>query len=361
MRFDLCARRARHAAVLLTLAGVLACSEPSAAPAPPAAEPQPVRTAAVRREAVAAPVRATGVITGKEEARLSFKIPGLVERVLVDEGDVVASGALLATLAPEEASSRVVQARMAYEKAQRDLARAEQLFAEGVAPLAQVQDARTQVDVTQAAVTMARFDAQHAAIRAPADGVILARLAEPNEMVAAGAPIVAFKAAGEGWIVRVGVADRDVVRLTLGDTAKVETNAHPGRPLAGTVTQIAAAASPATGTFDVELGLTPGELPLFSGLHARVEIEPGVRETLVLVPIEALVEGDGDAASVFTLDAERTHAVRSAVRIAFLSGTWAALRSGGDALSEVVTEGAGWLQHGAPVRVLAPPDVADAP
>ena len=350
--------RSAKCAALFALA--LGCGDGSVTAPPVAEEAQPVRTAEVRREPVAAPVRATGVITGKEEARLSFKIPGLVERVLVDEGDAVASGALLATLAPEEASSRVTQARMAHEKAQRDLARAEQLYQQDVASLAQVQDARTQVDVTQAAVTMARFDAEHAAIRAPADGVILGRLAEPNEMVQAGAPVLAFKAAGEGWIVRVGVADRDVVRLRLGDPARVETNAHPGQPLGGRVAQIAAAASPTTGTFDIEVALAASALPLFSGLHARVELEPGLRETLTLVPIEALIEGDGDAASVFTLDAARTRAQRVPVRIAFLTGAWAALRSGGDELREVVTEGAGWLHDGAAVRVV-PPDMAEAP
>jgi RND family efflux transporter MFP subunit len=359
MRRDPGSRFAKRAGAIAFAAGLLACGSGAEAPPPAAETAQPVRTVPVRREAVAAPVRATGVIAGKEEARLSFKIPGLIERVLVDEGDRVAGGALLATLAPDEASSRVVQARMAHEKAQRDLARAEQLHAQGVAPLAQVQDARTQLDVTRAAVTMARFDAEHAAIRAPADGVILSRLAEPNEMIQAGAPVLAFKAAGEGWIVRVGVADRDVVRLRLGDTARVETNAHPGRPLAGEVAQIAAAASPATGTFDVEVALAPSELPLFSGLHARVEIAPGERETLALVPVEALVEGDGDAASVFTLDPTKTRAQRVPVRVAFLAGEWAALRSGGDALTEVVTEGAGWLRDGALVRPAA--EMAEAP
>lgn len=336
------------------VAFALGCGAESA-PTPHAeTPPQPVRIAAVQREAVAAPVRATGVIAGKEEARLSFKIPGLVERILVDEGDRVAAGALLATLAPDEASSRVTQARMAHEKAKRDLARAEQLYAQDVASLAQVQDARTQVDVAQAALAMMRFDAEHAAIRAPAEGVILARLAEPNEMVQAGAPVLAFKTAGEGWVLRAGVADRDIVRLRLGDAARAWTNAHEGHAFAGRVTQIAAAAAPATGTFDVEVALEPSERALFSGLHARVEIEPGARELLALVPIEALVEGDGDSASVFTLDASRSRALRVPVRVAFLMGERVALRSGADELREVVTEGSGWLRDGAPVEVLAP-------
>jgi RND family efflux transporter MFP subunit len=351
------ARRVLRRGALLIALLALACSE-----SPPTASeqaPQPVRTASVRRATGAAPVRATGTIGGKEEARLSFKIPGYVERLLVDEGAVVVSAQLLATLKQEEASSRVTQARMAHEKARRDVARAEELHAAGVAPLRLVQDAQTQEEVARAGLAMARFDAQHAEIRAPSDGVILARLAEQNEMVAAGTPVLAFKAAAEGWIARVGVADRDVVRLQLGDTATVWTNAYPEHPLAGRVAQIAAAAAPATGTFDVEIAIAPDDVALFSGISARVEIAPRSAEPLAFVPLAALAAGDGDRAVVFTLDGDGARALRREVRVAFLAGDEAALRGGADGLERVITDGVAWLRDGSPVRVVAP-ELAEA-
>jgi RND family efflux transporter MFP subunit len=272
--------------------------------------------------------------------------------MLVDEGAAVTSGQLLATLKPEEASSRVTQARMGHEKAQRDVARAEELHAAGVASLQLVQDARTAEEVARAGLRMARFDAQHAEIRAPADGVILARLMEENEMVSPGVPVLAFKSAAQGWIVRASVADRDVVRLRLGDAARVETNAYPGAPLAGSVTQIAAAASPATGTFDVEVAVLPGDTALFSGMAARVEIAPSGGEPVTLIPLAALALGDGDAGVVFALDAAGQHARRLEVRVAFLSGDDAALRAGLDGVDQVVTDGVAYLRDGTPVRVI---------
>ncbi len=341
-------------AVLLAAAFGFGCWEDPAPTAPNATSVQPVRVAPVRRVSAAAPVRATGTIAGKQEARLAFKIPGFVDRMLVDEGAAVTTGQLLATLKPEEAASRVTQARMAHEKALRDVARAEELHAAGVASLQLVQDARTQEEVARAGLTLARFDAQHAEIRAPADGVILARLAEENEMVSPGAPVLAFKAAAEGWIVRVGVADRDIVRLRLGDAATIETNAYPERPLAGSVSQIAAAASPATGTFDVEIALAPGELALFSGISARVEIAPSDAEPLAFVPLAALALGDGDTGVVYTLDRDGQRARRLEVRVAFLSGDDAALRAGLDGVESVITDGVAWLREGTPVRVVEP-------
>jgi RND family efflux transporter MFP subunit len=342
--------RAAVAPWLLLCLALAACRE---APAP-AAEPevQAVRVAPVRRAVAGAPVRSTGKLAGKEEARLSFKIPGFVDRILVDESASVAAGQLLATLKPEEASSRVSQARSAHEKALRDVARAEELYAAGVAPLQGVQDARTAEEAARAGLRMARFDAQHAEIRAPEAGVILARLVEENEMVAAGTPVLAYKSAAQGWIVRVGVADRDVVRLRLGDAATIETNAYPGAPLAGSVTQIAAAASPATGTFDVEVALAPTDRALFSGMSAGVEITPSGGERVALVPLAALALGDGDAGVVYTLDAGGAIARRVEVRVAFLTGDEAALGAGAEGLSAVVTDGVAYLRDGTPVRVI---------
>jgi RND family efflux transporter MFP subunit len=248
---------------------------------------------------------------------------------------------------------------MAHEKALRDVARAEELHAAGVATLQLVQDARTAEEVARATLRMASFDARHAEIRAPDDGVILARLAEENEMVNAGVPVLAFKSAAQGWIVRASVADRDVVRLAIGDAAQIETNAYPGAPLAGVVSQIAAAASPATGTFDVEISVTPDGRALFSGMTARVQIAPSSGEPVALVPLAALALGDGDAGVVFALDAERQRARRLDVRVAFLAGDEAALAAGVDGVAEVVTDGVAYLRDGTPVRVVAD-DVAAA-
>lgn len=357
MRSGRGSRRARFL-ILLLLSG---CRE-GVAPAPDTATPPglPVRIAPVRREQAAPPVRATGLVAGKSEVRLSFKVAGVVDRVLVDEGARARKGEILATLRQDDAASQALQASRSAEKAERDLDRAQRLHAEGVGSLERLQDAKTALDVARAALTMARFNQEHASILAPDDGVVLARLAEPSEMVQAGTPVLQFKSADPGWIVRVGLADRDVVRVRLGDRAAVRTSAVPDRELVGTVSQIAAAASPATGTFDVEIALPDPTAPLLSGMHARVEIEPSVRETVYFVPIDAFLEGDGDAGAVYVIDETSTAVRRVPVRVAFLRGGEIALREGVDDVARVVTDGAAYLRDGARVRVLAP-EVAEVP
>lgn len=343
---------------LLLIAGLAAlsgCRPP--APTAVADDAVPVRTAPVRRAEAAEPVRASGLLVGKEETELAFKMLGVIDRIDVDEGARVVTGQRLATLKPDEASARATQARRAVEKAERDLARARTLHDEGVGTLQRLQDSQTALDVARADLTMARFEETHAAIVAPSDGVILGREAEPNETVQPGQPILRFKSAGEGWVVRVGLADRDAVRVALGDPAQVRAAAWPEHALPGRVAQIAAAASPATGTFDVEIAVEPGDLRLLSGMHARVEIAPGAREPVVWIPIEAFLEGDGDRGAVYALDGDVAR--RIPVRLAFLRGDEAALRAGLE-VDAVVTDGAAWLRDGARVRTL-PADVASLP
>jgi RND family efflux transporter MFP subunit len=207
---------------------------------------------------------------------------------------------------------------------------------------------------------MARFDRTHASIEAPADGVVLARLAEPNETVSPGTPILQFKSGDRGFVVRVGLADRDVVRVRLGDRAMLRSNAWTDRRLNASVSEIAAAASPATGTFDVELTLDPTDAPLLSGMHVRVAIDPAQRETVWRIPIDAFIEGDGDHGVVYRFDRASGVARRTPVTVAFLDGASVALRAGLDDDAEVVTDGAAWLRDGAAVRVLTP-ELADAP
>jgi len=349
----LCIRNGAPVAALLALS-TYACGPRTVASVTASDDGQvrAVRVAPVVRTEAAEPIRSAGLLLGKEESRLSFKVGGVVREVLVDEGARVAAGTLLATIRPDEVAGRVTQAHRVFEKAQRDLDRLERLHGMGIVATENLEDGRTQRDVARAALDVAQFDAQYASIRAPADGVVLERLAEPAELVAPGTPVLRFKAANEGWVVRMGLPDRDVVRVQLGDAATIASKAYPERRFVGRVTQIAGAASPATGTFDVEVAVEPDGATLYSGMYVAVDVEPSRREPVAIVPIDAFLEGNGDRGMVLALAADGKTARRVPVQVAFLDGDRVALRAGVDGVDQVVTDGAAWLRDGAAVRVL---------
>jgi RND family efflux transporter MFP subunit len=325
-----------------------ACGRSSATPRT-AEPPVAVRVAAVTVEKMALPVTATGTLGLKEEVPLSFKVGGVVARILVDEGQGVRAGEALAALDLGEIDPGVARARSAADKAERDLARARRLYADSVATLEQVQDAETARDVAQAELQSVAFNRRHAVIVAPASGVILRRRAEPGELVRAGDPILILGSHARGQVVRVGLADRDAVRVRRGDEARVRFDALPGQSWAGRVTEVAAAADPATGTYQIEVSV-PGTIALASGLVGTVEIRPAAGSPVALVPVESVLEADGTRGTVFTLGADG-RAERRQVTLAFLAGDRIAVAAGLEGVRRVVTDGAAYLDDGDRVEV----------
>ncbi len=340
------------AALALALAGIAACSRShdDAAAANPL---RPVRVAPVTLAALGDGVHAVGLLTPKDEARLSFKVGGVLESVRVEEGAQVRAGQLLAVLRQAEIEASVEQARQSADKTARDLARAQALYADGVATLEQVQDLSTAARIAAAAQRSAEFNASYARIVAPADGVVLRKLAEAHELVQAGQPVLVLGGAGRGWIVRLGLADRDAVRVRPGDAARVSFDAWPGRAFAGRISNVASSADPATGTFAIEVRVEPGDARFVQGLVAKVTLSPQNQQIVNILPVQALVEANGNEASVFVLDPARKVVRRVTIRIGRMNDGEVEVLEGLAAGAEVVVDGAAFLENGEAVRIAA--------
>lgn len=333
----------------LALFGLSGCTQPPAR----AAESQPERMIPVTLTHVAKgplrrTVRVAGVLKEKRELDLSFKVPGVVSRVLVEEGARVRAGQVLALLDPTEVEAGREQAQEAYLKAERDLARAQQLHESKGIPKSSLDDAQSALVMARAAVTTASFNLKHAQLIAPDTGVIDTRMVEVGEVVAPGVPVLRFKS-GLGSVVRVGLIDRDLLAVKPGQLADVALDARPGAPFQARVTRIASSITPGLGTFEVEL--TPIDrqvsLSLPSGLSVKVSFAH--EEEALSLPLTAIVDGDGEQAFVYVVQDAR--AKRVPIELDGIEGERVALRSKLAAELSVVALGAAELQDGARVRV----------
>lgn len=309
------------------------------------------------------PVLANGILTNKEELRLSFKVPGIVRRIDVQVGETVTAGQRLADLEPAEVDAQVDEARQLADKATRDLARSERLRADDVISEEELEALRTQAAVAAAVLRTAEFNRSFARIVAPGGGLVLRKLVEEREFVQAGQPVLVVGPEASGFVVRASLSDRDVVRLRRGDPAAITLDAFPGRTLTGRISLMPAAAEPATGLFEIEVEIDnePGNGPnLVSGLVTRLRLDPAGAGTPALphAPIAALIEADGDRAAVFVL--EQGIARLRPVRVAFIAPETVAIREGLTAGETVITDGALYLEDGQDVLVAAGPD-NDAP
>jgi RND family efflux transporter MFP subunit len=316
----------------------------------------PVRVAVATAGPAAPSIRTNGVLANRDEIRLAFKVGGVIKRLAVSEGELVHRGQKLAEIEQTEVNAQVEQARQARDKANRDVARGERLYADKVISLEQLQDLRTQAAMAEAALGAAQFNWSYAAIVAPRDGTVLRRLAEEREVVAAGAPVLVLGAQDRGFVVRTGLADREIVQVSIGDAVHVRLDALPEAKLDGKVTEIASAADRASGMFGVEVAIADREhLPLKSGLVAKLTLVPSSASSgsRVYVPIGSIVEGNGRNARLFVLDKDRARSRQ--IEVAFIEGGIVALAGGVDAGEQVITDGALYLEDGERVAIFKSP------
>ncbi len=322
-------------------------------------------------------VKASGQLALAEEARLSFKTGGVIRKIHVREGQQVRAGQLLAEIETDEISARAQQAelgkaqgaisvenaRLALQLAERDYRNAKGLYTDSVATLEQLENAEVQLDNARNQLKLAEraqsiqaqqeevanYNLRHAKILAPADGTILKKMAEPNEVTNPGTPVLLFGSHSKAFVLRVSVTDKDVVHLNLGDPATVVFDAYPGRTFSGSIREIAGMADPYTGTFEVEVEVKPEAVALRSGFIGRVSIQSSEATPLISIPTDALKVADGQAGIVFT--AVGNQAQQQKVDIYKLQGDQLLLRSGVNAGDQVITSGLGFLQDGTPIII----------
>ena len=335
-------------ALVMFTALLVGCSESAA---PLADKPTPVRIQQSSNGPAVPPIDTNGIVLTKHEMRLSFKMSGVVRRIHVQEGDVVKKGQRLAEIELTEVGAQVEQARQMAEKASRDLKRGENLYADQVISLEQLQDLRTQAAMAGAQYQSAQFNLGYSVISAPRDGRVLRKLAEEREMVAAGTPVLVFGESDRGYVVRAALADREIVNVKIGDKGEIRMDAFPGQSMSGTIVEIASAADERSGMFPIEVHFDSPPPRLVSGLVARLRLAPATdAPPLIYVPMAALVEGDGDRASVFVIDGGK--AQRREVRVAFITADSIALESGLASGEAVVTDGALFLENGESVEIV---------
>jgi multidrug efflux system membrane fusion protein len=319
--------------------------------APVLDRPTPVRVQHASNGPAVPPIDTNGIVVTKHEMRLSFKMGGVVRRIHVQEGDAVKQGQRLAEIELTEVNAQVEQAEQLAEKAARDLRRGENLYADQVISLEQLQDLRTQAAMATAQFKSAQFNQGYSVISAPRDGVVLRKLVEEREVVPAGTPVLVFGESDRGFVVRAALADREIVNVKLGDKGEIRMDAFPGQAMAGTIVEIASAAEERSGMFPIEVHFDIPPPRLVSGLVARLRLAPTTAAPpLTYVPMAALVEGDGDRASVFVIADGK--AQRRDVRVAFITADSIALESGLATGEAVVTDGALFLENGEAVEIL---------
>jgi RND family efflux transporter MFP subunit len=300
-----------------------------------------------------------GVIRGDTETSLSFKVNGQIARIGPDggsedwkQGEFVAAGAVLAQIDTANFVNAAAAARARTDLARANFARNSELYAAANLAKSEYDATRAQKEMAEADLAQAEQYLCDTTLRAPYEGVVLARLARAGEFAAAGRPVLVL---GDFRRVslEVGVPDSVLGRIKVGEDCAVLVSAFEGGTFTGNISEIGIAADPASRLFRVVLKIDNAAGHLKSGMTASVHL--GGRESRavsgVLLPLSALVAADksGAHSAVFVAgDDGRAHLRQ--IQTSEIVGSAILVTDGLKAGEKVVTLGTGLLTDNAPIN-----------
>jgi RND family efflux transporter MFP subunit len=355
-------------------------------------EERPVVQTAVARAAAEVPadtsvLDASGYVTARRDATVSAKITGKVTEVLIEEGMRVEEGAVLARLDDTEARAALLHAqaqlttarsdlevlRADLAQAERDYARQASLTREQVGSRqeleragalrdtlrARLTNAETRINVAEKAVEVAEVQLDDTVIRAPFSGIVVAKAAQPGEMIS---PISAgggFTRTGIGTIVdmdslefEIDVNESFIGRVSAGQPVRATLNAYPDWKIPGRVIAVIPTADRSKATIKVRVAIESKDPRIVPDMGVRVSfLRSGAPSTTgVWVPNDAIV-AQGDARIVYVLDGDRVS--RRTVTAGEVAQAESQVTSGIAAGETVVVSPPATLEDGARVRTAA--------
>ena len=274
-------------------------------------------TVSAERGTLPGVVTASGELEAVRRVNVSPKRQGVLNALLVDEGDVVRKGQVLARMDTGDLRDRLDelkalerQAQADFDARRADFRRREILFQRGAISAADLDDFRARYLTSQAALVAAQERIQQRSvesddllIRAPFDGVITQRFAEPGAFVTptttasatAGATSSSIVELSQGLEVAAKVPESDIGRIRVGQSASVRVDAYPDQRFEARVREIAprAVKTDNVTSFEVELDLIGPAPDLRIGMTVDVDFQTGRTNASTLVPTVAIVTEEG--------------------------------------------------------------------
>lgn len=217
-------------------------------------------------------LRYVGSMQEDTKTSVSFSVGGTVKSVLVQEGQQVQAGQVVATLDDRNLQQQVEMASATLGRARDGYERTKMMYDSAAVPEIKLVEVRTALEQAQAAYEIARKNLADARAVAPASGTVGKRLVEPGENVAPSQPVATILGLHTVQAV-VSVPEQEMGRISLGQTASVTIPMLGSQPLAGKVAEKGVEGNPATHTYPVKISLTNPSGQIRPGMLANVSLE----------------------------------------------------------------------------------------
>ncbi len=311
-----------------------------------------------------------GISQAENEANLSFKVGGTLEKIHYKLGQAIKKGKVIAHLNSDDykinyqkalASRKNAQIQM--NNAKSSFNRVEKLFASNNASLsdfekakAQYESSKTMLRTADSQLKAATNQLNYTKLKAPFDGSISKIIAKENEMIGAGRPILVFSSNGDVEI-KAQVPENIVQSVTIGLEAKITFSSISDKTFQGTISEIGKSTSGAS-TYPLTISLLNNDDKILPGMACKIELtfkENENAENYVVIPADAVAhDEDGDFVYTLTTSGEKDYyiAKRKNITLGELNADGYEVKDGLDHGEKIVTAGLSFMYDGRKVRLL---------
>ncbi len=312
------------------------------------APPIPVETSKPARGDIYAVYTGTAPIEALAEATVIGKVGGEVREILVEEGDTVSKGQVLARLDGDRLRLELGESEAKLRKLQRDYERNIELSDMGLISTGDFEKIKFEMEALQASFNLAKLELDYTQIRAPIDGVVSERFIKLGGTISANDPV--FRVTSfDPLVAYLHIPEREYRNIEADQAVSINIDALGGPPVIASVTRVSPIVDPETGTFKITIEIYDEQRRIKPGMFGRISVVFDQHAKVLQVPRSAIIDEVGQT-SVFVVENDIT--VRKIVETGFSNAGMIEITSGLTDDDDVVTVGQVGLKPDARVTVI---------
>jgi RND family efflux transporter MFP subunit len=308
----------------------------------------PVEVAEVTTGAIASYISATANLVAEDQVKVLSEAEGRVDRLLVEEGDLVKNGQVLAVLVQDEAKIALSKVELRASNAKAALERAKGTHEQGLISAEAYDKLKMDYDVASQEVAEAEWRLAKTVIRAPFSARVTERFITLGQHLRPGDELFTV-ADYDPLVARIYLPESDVIELEEGREVRIALAANAELSFSGRIRQIAPVVDTATGTVKVTIEAVKPPAGVRPGAFVSIGIVREQHPTALLLPRESVIR-ELRTAHVFVT--EDGTAVKKTVELGIEEGDLVEVISGVAEGDNVVVAGQGALDDGQKIKTL---------
>lgn len=310
------------------------------------------------------PLQVLGTVKGSQEIKLSFEVPGVVSAINYRTGEKYEEGALLISLKQDDILLRLKRAQAGWKKAESEVAikkdemdENEKLLKMGAIPKSTFDKKKNELDAAQYESEAQRLEMkaneamlEKSNLYAPSSGMLGKLNIEEGENVSQNT-LVGEHVNTEYVFVEVGIVEKDVSKVSLGQKAKIFIDAYPDKNFEGVVENVSGVISGNSRTATVKVRIENPEGLLRQGMFARIRILLYSKANTLAIPAETVQGKEGDQ-FVFLVDTKLNVVKKTPITVGYTRPDYLQIDAGLQENDVIAMSGFENLEDGKAIKLL---------